>query len=167
MKQLASLAFVALIGACSLLPGHEAVPPGPSATAAARAPGADDPRAVPRPGDPAAPAPPPRDAVTPEDFDTTTAAERAAAARPDSPAGSLLGHQTVTLGSPARPGFWLETALVSAPAPGRVEVPGTGRSAQVDLLPAPDGAGARLSLAAMRLLGLPLTGLHDIIVYGP
>ncbi|MHA6325580.1 hypothetical protein [Roseivivax sp. CAU 1753] len=113
----------------------------------------------------AAPKPPPS-AVTAEDFDTTTAAEREAAAAPPSAAGdTLLGTVVVSLGSPADPGFWLETPLVDAVTPGRVEIAGGGASAKVELRPAASGTGSRLSLAAMRLLEVPVTDLPEVDVY--
>ena len=64
-------------------------------------------------------------------------------------------------------GFWIKTPLVSEPGKGRVLHPGTGKSAQVDLIPidAPQGAGSRLSLAAMRLIGADLTGLPEVRVF--
>ncbi|MFZ5961322.1 hypothetical protein ACOXXX_00080 [Thalassococcus sp. BH17M4-6] len=126
--------------------------------------------AAPPPAEEAAAAPvisrtPPPAARTVEDFDTTTAEERAAAAAPAEPAGERsLGTTVASLGDPARPGFWLETTLVDAPTSGRVLLPGTGKSAQVDLIPIADG-GSRISLAAMRLIGASLTDLPTIEVF--
>lgn len=109
---------------------------------------------------------PPKDARTVEEFDTTTVEERVEAAAPQT-GGRSLGTTVASLGDPTRAGFWLETPLVDAPAKGRVVFPGTGKSAQVDLIPidAPDGAGSRISLAAMRLIEAPLTDLPTIEVY--
>jgi hypothetical protein len=44
---------------------------------------------------------------------------------------------------------------------------GTGQSSQVDLIPidGPPTAGSRMSLAAMRLIGVPLTGLAEVEVF--
>lgn len=129
-------------------------------------PGPDDLRPVPRPG--AAPPPPPEGARTVEEFDTTTGAERAAALSAPQPGTERrLGRTIASLGDPARPGFWLQTPLVSAPAKGRVVHPETGVSVAVDLLPVegPATAGSLISLAAMRLLGVPLTGLPELIVH--
>ncbi|MCC1494382.1 hypothetical protein [Cognatishimia sp. F0-27] len=113
--------------------------------------------------------PPPKDARTEEQFDTTTAEERAeAAAAPAEPEGERkLGDTVASLGDPARPGFWIETPLVSAPGRGRVFYAVTGKSAQVDLIPAdgPATGGSRLSLAAMRLIEAPLTDLPTVEVY--
>ncbi len=102
-----------------------------------------------------------------ESFDTTTAAERAAAAAP-APQGALrLGTTVASLGDPTEAGFWLKTPLVDAPAPGRVVATGTGQSARVELRPlaAEPGSGSQISLAAMRLIGAPLTGLPEIEVF--
>jgi len=109
---------------------------------------------------------PPATARTAEAFDTSTAAEKEAAAAggDEAAAARALGTTIVSLGDPARPGFWIETPQVSTAGPGRVVFPDTGRSAQVELLPV-DRSGSRLSLAAMRLLGLPLTGLTEVQVF--
>jgi len=85
------------------------------------------------------------------------------------PAGTgLLGPaRTVAgLGDPTRPGLWLETPLVQAKGPGRVRLVSGGASVQVTLLPAPGvaTAGSRLSLAAMRELGAPLSDLVELEV---
>jgi hypothetical protein len=96
-------------------------------------------------------------------LDTTTAAEKAAAlAAPAT--GAELGRVVVSLGNPAEPGFWLRSALVTAPRPGTVRL-ASGATAQVDLLPAA-GGGAQLSLAAYRALGLGLTDLPQVTVLG-
>lgn len=111
---------------------------------------------------------PPTTARTVEDFDTTTVEERQAAAAPASVSAELaLGATIVSLGDPARPGFWLETPLVSVSGRGRVLYPATGQSAQVDLIPidGPVTAGSRMSLPAMRLIGVPLTGLVEVQVF--
>lgn len=111
---------------------------------------------------------PPETARTVEDFDTTTVEERKAAAAPVDTGGErLLGTTIVSLGDPARPGFWIETPLVSTASSGRVVYPGTGQSSQVELIPinGPATAGSRMSLAAMRLIGVPLTGLVEVQVF--
>ena len=109
---------------------------------------------------------PPQNARTVEEFDTTTVEERVEAAAPAT-GGSSLGTTIASLGDPTRAGFWLETPLVDAPSKGRVVFPGSGKSAQVDLIPidAPDGAGSRISLAAMRLIEAPLTDLPTVEVF--
>ena len=96
-------------------------------------------------------------------LDQTTDAEKAAAtATPAASAERSLGSVVVALGSPAEQGFWLRSALVNAPAKGRV-VTAAGKSVNVDLQP---GSGAALlSLAAYRALGLGLTDLPEVAVF--
>jgi hypothetical protein len=96
-------------------------------------------------------------------LDQTSAAEKAAAiATPASDQERDLGAVVVALGSPAEQGFWLKSALVTAPTKGRVVTAG-GTSVNVDLQP---GTGAALlSLAAFRALGLSLTDLPELKVY--
>ena len=106
--------------------------------------------------------PPPENARTEEQFDTTTSEQREAAA--SSSGGALLGTVTASLGDPAKPGFWVETGLVTEVAQGRVRYPATGRSVSVELRPLPGGS-ARVSLAAMRLLDAPLGDLAVVEVY--
>ena len=112
---------------------------------------------------------PARSARTAEQFDTTTNEQRAEAVEATAPAGAerKLGQTVGSLGNPAEPGFWLKTPLVSKPQKGRVVYPSSGKSVAVDLIPidGPKTAGSRVSLAALRLLGAPLTGLPDLIVY--
>ncbi|WP_417741334.1 hypothetical protein [Salipiger sp.] len=110
---------------------------------------------------------PPVGARTEEQFDTTSAEERAAASAPSAGGESKLGTTVVSLGDPSKPGFWLETPLVSAEQEGRVVFPGSGKSAQVTLTPidGPATAGSRISLAAMRLIEAPLTDLPTVEVY--
>ncbi len=112
--------------------------------------------------------PPASNARTAEAFDTTTKVQRDAAAEaPRDSAERALGSTVATLGTPTEPGFWLKTPLVTEEMPGRVVVPGNGASAQVTLIPieGAQGAGSRLSLPAMRLLGLPLTSLSEVDVF--
>lgn len=110
------------------------------------------------------PAAPPAGARTAAALDTTTEAQKAAALAAPAPAGAVaLGTVAVSLGNVTEPGFWLRSSLVSAPGKGRVEVAG-GASVAVDLIPG-EGA-AQLSLPAYRALGLPLTALPQVTVYG-
>ena len=95
-------------------------------------------------------------------LDTSTDAQRSAALQAGPGAGQDLGRVTVTLGNPTEQGFWLRSALVTTPAKGRVTTD-QGASVSVDLLPGT--AGAQLSLAAFRTLGLPLTGLPSVTVF--
>ena len=106
-------------------------------------------------------------ARTVEDFDTTTAAQRAEAQKKVPSAEINLGLTIASLGTATEPGFWLKTPLVSSPAKGRVVSPANGRSVQVDLIPidGPKTGGSRMSLAALRLIDAPLTGLHEVRVF--
>lgn len=109
----------------------------------------------------------PRPAAASADaYDTSTAAERAAAAAPQA-AGVLLGKTIASLGDPTQEGFWLKTGLVEAPAKGRVVVAATGASVALDLIPSGGAreAGSQMSLPALRLLGVGLTDLSEMEVY--
>jgi len=120
-------------------------------------------RPMPRPGAGRLPG---AGAVTAEQFDTTTPEQRAAAAA--APAGgALIGRTVATLGNPADPGFWLETPLVDTPRQGRVTAVSSGKSVQVELRPTggAEGSGSRISLPALRLLEVGLTGLHELDVF--
>ena len=112
---------------------------------------------------PPPPPPPPSNARTVEDFDTTSAADREAAAAPSTD-GALLGTTVASLGDAATPGFWIETPLVDEVMQGRIRYPETGRSVGVELRPS-EGGSSRVSLAALRLLGAPLTELVTLEVY--
>ena len=109
---------------------------------------------------------PPAAARTAEQFDTTTPEQRAAAVA-DAEGGTLLGTTVASLGIPTEAGLWIETPLAETPGSGRLVYAETGRSALVELRPidGPDSAGSRVSLAAMRLLEAPLTGLPTLEVY--
>lgn len=112
-------------------------------------------------------APPPRPgANTVDTLDTTTEEQRAAATAAPASGGAALGEVTASLGDPTDPGIWMRTGLVSARMSGRVEVAGSGRSATVELIPLDGEGGAQLSLAAMRILQVPLTELPTVTVYG-
>lgn len=123
--------------------------------------------ADPTPGTDAA-APPPS-AVTVEQFDTTSAAERVAAAEvPTGAPEEPLGTTIASLGDPSLPGFWAETPLVSEVRQGRLTYGATGKSVQVELRPSGEaaGSGTRVSLPAMRVLEAPLTALPELSVIG-
>ena len=112
------------------------------------------------------PPPPPATASTVEEFDTTTAADRAAAVVVQASAAELrLGTTIASLGPPTEPGIWLKTPLVQAVRAGRVVY--QGKSVNVELRPSGGGpgSGSQISLAAMRLIGAPLTGLPEIEVF--
>lgn len=151
-KVLAPVVLMAALSACSQMPfgsGQERAGIGGQGSAEA--------------GMITAPRPKPA-AKTADAFDTTTAEQRAAAAAKPVAAEAKLGKTVASLGDPTDPGFWIKTSLVTAPAKGRVENPATGQSVQVDLIPAPEG-GSRISLPAMRLLGVSLTDLPEVVVY--
>ncbi len=110
---------------------------------------------------------PPETATTAEAFDTSSAEQRAAALATAPAAEQSLGHSVATLGNPANPGFWLETPLVQVATPGRVVSVESGKSVALELRPlsAPVGSGSLISLAALRLLEVGLTGLHELDVF--
>lgn len=102
-------------------------------------------------------------AYAPQSLDRTSAEEKAAARAQAATAGERqLGRVVVALAPPAQTGLWVETALVTSPARGRVTT-GDGRSLAVELRPA-TGA-ALMSFSAYQALGLPLTALPEITVF--
>lgn len=97
-------------------------------------------------------------------LDTTSEAEKAAALKPTPSAGEKgLGSAVVALGSPADQGLWVQTNLVTTTQQGRVTAP-NGRSLAVELRPT--GGAALMSLSAYQALGLNLTELPSLTVYG-
>lgn len=130
---------------------------------AALAPADGQIRPMPRPGGDALPG---ANAVTVEQFDTTTPEERAAAAA-DNSGSQRVGRTVATLGNPADPGFWLETPLVDTVREGRVVAVANGKHVALELRPidGDPGAGSRISLPALRLLEVGLAGLHEVDVY--
>ncbi len=116
--------------------------------------------------DPTPPPPPPANAATVEQFDTTTDEDRAAATEvSQSGDEQALGTTVASLGPPAEPGIWLKTPLVTELVEGRIEY--QGKSINVELRPSGGAAsaGSQISLAAMRLIEAPLTGLPEIAVF--
>ncbi|MFE3837690.1 hypothetical protein [Pseudogemmobacter sonorensis] len=100
----------------------------------------------------------------PEALDQTSEAEkRAALAAPAAGGERELGRAVVALGPPAEAGLWVRTSLVSAPGQGRVVVPG-GRSLAVELRPT--SGGALMSFSAYQTLGIGLTELPEVTIYG-
>ncbi len=106
-------------------------------------------------------------ARTADALDTTSEEERRAASARVGAAQTALGATVASLGSPGEPGFWMKTPLVSSPAQGRVVFPANGKSVNVELVPRPGSAtgGSQLSLAAMRAIEAPLTGLPELQVF--
>lgn len=109
---------------------------------------------------------PPADATTASEFDTASEQDRMAAITSAPTTSGSLGTTVANLGDPTIPGFWLETPLVSSEMSGRIQSKATGRTVKVQLRPTTTG-GSRMSLSALQLLDLDLTGLHEIVVYGP
>jgi hypothetical protein len=104
-------------------------------------------------------------AVSAEALDRTSAAEKEAALAAPAKGGEReLGRVVVALGAPAEPGIWLSSALVARVAQGRITT-AAGKSLAVELRPGT--GGALLSLAAFQALGLSLTELPEVTVFGP
>jgi hypothetical protein len=124
--------------------------------------------AVPAPTlDPTPPPPPPTNATTVDQFDTTTAEDREEAQVINASATQTeLGTTIASLGPPTEPGIWLKTPLVTQLTPGRIRY--QGKTINVELRPSGGaaGSGSQISLAAMRLIEAPLTGLPEITVFG-
>ena len=115
--------------------------------------------------DPTPPPPPPETARTVDEFDTTSEADRAEAVTVSAVSSEqVLGTTLATLGSPTEPGIWLKTPLVTALTPGRVTY--QGQTINIELRPSGGeaGSGSQISLAAMRLLNAPLTGIIELQV---
>ena len=110
---------------------------------------------------------PPANAVTVDQFDTTSAADRAAAIAPVAAGDAAIGVTIAALGPPTEPGIWLKTPLVAVVTQGRVVY--NGASVNLELRPSGGvaGSGSQISLAAMRLIAAPLTSLPELTVYGP
>ncbi|MGV6812575.1 MAG: hypothetical protein ACWA47_10030 [Brevirhabdus sp.] len=85
----------------------------------------------------------------------------------DPVSSGLLGRTIGSLGDPSEPGLWAATPLVSVERAGRLELPG-GKSVAVTLYPNGQevGAGTQVSIGAMQALGVPLTELPELLVYG-
>lgn len=96
-----------------------------------------------------------------------SAAEKAAATAP-SATGGRLGTTIASLGDATEGGFWIKTPLVKAPGKGRIVDRASGRSVNVDLIPlaGPASAGSQVSLPALTTLGVDLTDLPELEVYG-
>ena len=98
-------------------------------------------------------------------LDTTSAAEKSAALAVKPTGGErTLGQSVVALGPPAEQGLWVQSELVTAAGKGRVVAP-NGKSLAVDLRPG--SGGALMSLGAYQALGIGLTELPKITIYGP
>lgn len=106
-------------------------------------------------------------AARPEAYDQSTAAEKAAATATPAATARRLGETVASLGNPTEQGFWIKTPLARAAGKGRLVDPASGKSVNVDLipLPGPESGGSQVSLAALQMLGVPLTGLPRLEVY--
>lgn len=160
----AALMPLVLVGACAQMP--DATQPAANAEAKASVPAsapvaAEVEKVVSAPKPAAA-------ARSAEEFDTTSAEQKAAASAATEKAGEKrLGETVASLGDPTEPGFWIKTPLAKAGGSGRLENPATGKSATVKLIPldGPATGGSQVSLAALRLLDAPLTDLTTLVVY--
>jgi hypothetical protein len=104
-------------------------------------------------------------AASAEALDKTTAEEKAAAlAAPAEGGEKELGKVVVALGPPAEQGIWLSTSLVTEKAQGRIAT-AAGKTLALELRPGT--GGALLSLAGFQALGLSLTELPEVTVFGP
>ena len=152
---LPTMLAVALLAGCGLFPGLRP-------DRAERPP--QRPETAVRAGPSTVVAPPRRVTATPASFDTVSEAEkreaREAAAR--TPAAAL-GPDTVSLGDPTDPGLWVKTSKVAADTPGTVTT-GGGAAVAVTLRPLAGTGGAQISLSALQALGLPLAGLHAVVL---
>lgn len=92
-----------------------------------------------------------------------TGVQSQTAAVPQQGAVGTRGTTVAGLGDPGIPGLWLETALVSQAGAGRVRT-SNGSSLVLTLKPLPGEGGSRLSIDAMRALGVPLTELVELTV---
>lgn len=108
---------------------------------------------------------PPKNATTVADFDTTSQADREAAVTTIAAAQTRLGTTIASLGSPTEPGIWLKTPLVKTLTAGRVEYQGSAINIELRPSGGAAGSGSQISLAAMRLLEAPLTGLPELTVF--
>jgi hypothetical protein len=106
----------------------------------------------------AQPPAPPRSARNVDDFDTTTTAARQAATQVVA-GGTAIGTTIATLGAPADPGIWVKTPLVTQVTQGRIQYQGRVINAELRPSGGVAGSGSQISLAAMRLIAAPLTGL--------
>ncbi|MEM6619879.1 MAG: hypothetical protein AAF631_11345 [Pseudomonadota bacterium] len=137
-----------------------------SPNVAVQAPLAETVRPQPRPDPNASPAAPSGSRTTVTEA-TQVTAEEVAAARATTGNGRELGVTVVSLGLLEREGFWMATPLVTGETAGRIVYEVTGTTANVTLVPngGASGSGSQLSIAAMQLLGIPLTALTEVRVF--
>ncbi|MEW2911788.1 hypothetical protein [Leisingera sp. JC11] len=92
-------------------------------------------------------------------------AEPLAPASPSAPSFRGSATTVASLGDPSLPGMWMETPLVAAEQQALIR---SSRNTQVVVtlkpIPGESSGGSRLSIGAMRALGLPLTELAEVQV---
>lgn len=100
-------------------------------------------------------------------YDRSTAEEKAVAVATPAAGARRLGSTIASLGNPTEQGFWIKTPLVAAAGKGRLVDPASGKSVNVDLIPlaGPESGGSQVSLAALQMLGVSLTGLPKLEVF--
>lgn len=106
--------------------------------------------------------------VSADKLDETSVQQKEAALdTKDTSEEKKLGKTIASLGDVAEQGFWLKTPLVLQSTEGRIVWADNGNSVNVTLVPrqAEASAGSQISLAAIRALGIPLTGLPELIVF--
>ncbi|MDF3854578.1 hypothetical protein VB636_21105 [Paracoccus sp. APAP_BH8] len=164
LRLLGALALLAL-AACT--PATQTAPRTPGTTAGSDGGTAGTEAAAANPTLTAAARPSPA-ARTAAEFDTTTREQKAAAAAPPTTGERRLGTTIASLGDPSQPGFWIKTPLVKSEADGRIVNPANRKSAKVRLIPldGPASGGSQVSLPALQLIGVSLTDLPTIEVYG-
>ena len=139
-----SLASISLLAACNGIQLNSAILGGQGAPAAA---GPQDPVLQPAPGVEVA------------------EAEPLAPASPTAPSFRGSATTVASLGDPSLPGLWMETPLVAAEQQALIR---SSRNTQVVVtlkpVPGAETGGSRLSIGAMRALGLPLTELAEVQV---
>lgn len=168
MRRILLILMLGFVPGCAVLDGSARPGEAGAGMPAAALEGQQRPLARPE-GLDTTPAPVPSStARTVEQFDTTTAEDRAEALTPVQSGGEQrLGTTIASLGSPTDPGIWIKTPLVTTVTQGRVVYTATGKSVNVELRPSggAPGSGSQISLAAMRLLEAPLTGLPELEVF--
>ncbi|GLO74976.1 hypothetical protein MACH18_20560 [Phaeobacter italicus] len=151
------LSSVAFVGACGPLQWNSSIL-GPRSGGGSAPVAPASPSTVPAAPDVAA------TPLAPLEAGTTSVAP--APGTPATSAGYTGRATTVaSLGDPSQPGLWMETPLVSSAQRARVRSP-RGNEVVLTLRPIEGaaGAGSRLSIDAMRALGLPLTELVEVQV---
>lgn len=105
--------------------------------------------------------------LTQETATNVTDAEIAKATKPTERPEQDKGLTIASLGLLNQDGFWLSTPLVKSETPGRAVVEKTGASVNLTLLPngAAAGSGSQVSIAAMQVLGVPITSLVELRVF--